>query len=213
MEVLTHMLAARHSTHLLKEKSAFAKPLLAACIEESWIDFKRCRKRSSFVWDERLVDIVLHRGQKWMEDIHTPYTPMIWDSSHWVGLAINLDMGYVEILDPMPTLNSDRRVERFMQPLVTILPYLVKRVAMCELTQFSGLNKFVWKRLPGLYINSRSGDCGPVTMKFLEMHALGDPAPHMGGLTDKAVDDFRKQYAMDIYKTIVLPAYSAPSFP
>lgn len=81
---------------------------------------------------------------------------------------------------------------------------------MCELTQFSGVKKFVAKRLPDLYINNRSGDCGPVTMKFLEMHALGDPSPSMGGITDKNVDDFRKQYALDIYKTIVMPAYYAP---
>ncbi|CDY56567.1 BnaCnng30650D [Brassica napus] len=137
MEVLIHMLAARHSTHLLTEK-----------------------KRSTFVWDERLVDIVLHQGKKWMEDIHTIYTPMLWNCKHWVGLAINLDMG---------------------------------KVAMCELTQFSRLKEFVWRRIPDLYNNSRFCDCGPVSMKFLEMHTLGDPAPHMSGITDQTVDDFRKQ--------------------
>ncbi|CDY32792.1 BnaA10g10570D [Brassica napus] len=208
MEVLIHMLGARHSTHLLTEKSAFTTPLLPAYITDSWPDFAPCRKRSTFLWDERIVDIVLHQGMKWMEDVHTIYTPMLWDRKHWVGLAINLDMGYIEILDPMPALYADTRVERFMLPLVTILPYLVRKVAMCELTQFRGVKKFVWRRLPDLYNNSRSGDCGPVSMKFLEMHALGDPAPHMSGITDEAVDDFRKQYALDIYKTIVMPAYS-----
>ncbi|CAN7124541.1 unnamed protein product [Brassica rapa subsp. narinosa] len=208
MEVLIHMLGARHSTHLLTEKSAFTTPLLPAYITDSWPDFAPCRKRSTFLWDEHIVDIVLHQGMKWMEDVHTIYTPMLWDRKHWVGLAINLDMGYIEILDPMPALYADTRVERFMLPLVTILPYLVRKVAMCELTQFRGVKKFVWRRLPDLYNNSRSGDCGPVSMKFLEMHALGDPAPHMSGITDEAVDDFRKQYALDIYKTIVMPAYS-----
>ncbi|KAL0668280.1 hypothetical protein Bca4012_030984 [Brassica carinata] len=152
-EILIHMLAARHSTHLLSEK-----------------------KRSTFVWDERLVDIVLHQGKKWMEDIHNIYTLMLWNSKHWVGLAINLDMG---------------------------------KVAMCELNQFSGLKKFVWRRISDLYNNTRSGDCGLVSMKFLEMHTLGDPAPHMAGITYKTVDDFRKQYALDIYKTIVMHVYSA----
>ncbi|CAN7106827.1 unnamed protein product [Brassica rapa subsp. narinosa] len=208
MEVLIHMLGARHSTHLLTEKSAFTTPLLPAYITDSWPDFAPCRNRSTFLWDEHIVDIVLHQGMKWMEDVHTIYTPMLWDRKHWVGLAINLDMGYIEILDPMPALYADTRVERFMLPLVTILPYLVRKVAMCELTQFRGVKKFVWRRLPDLYNNSRSGDCGPVSMKFLEMHALGDPAPHMSGITDEAVDDFRKQYALDIYKTIVMPAYS-----
>ncbi|KAL0773266.1 hypothetical protein Bca101_038417 [Brassica carinata] len=111
MELLIHMLTARHSTHPLTEK-----------------------KGSTFVWDERLVDIVLHQGKKWMEDIHTIYTLMLWNCKHWVGLAINLDMGYVEILDPLHALYADSHVERFMQPLLTILPYLVRKVAMCELT-------------------------------------------------------------------------------
>ena len=184
MQVLIHMLGAKHSTHLLTEKSAFTTPLLQAYITDSWPDFAPCRKRSTFLWDERIVDIVLHQGMKWMEDVHTIYTPMLWDCKHWVGLAINLDMGYIEILDPLPALYADSRVERFMLPLVTILPYLVRKVAMCELTQFRGVKKFVWKHIPDLYNNSRSGDCGPVSMKFLEMHALGDPAPHMSGITD-----------------------------
>lgn len=116
MEILVHMLACRHSAVLMREKSAFIKPILAPVVLESWNEFKKCRKRNTFVWDQRLVDIVLQPGKKWMEDIHTIYTPMLWDEKHWVGLAINLDMGYVEILDPLPSLHKECRVEKFMQP-------------------------------------------------------------------------------------------------
>lgn len=55
-------------------------------------------------------------------------------------------------------------------------------------------------RLGGLYQNVRSGDCRPVAVKFLEMHATGNRSPTMSGLTDDFVDIFRKHYAMDIYK-------------
>ncbi|KAG2284428.1 hypothetical protein Bca52824_055648 [Brassica carinata] len=183
MQVLIHMLGAKHSTHLLTEKSAFTTPLLQAYITG----------RSTFPWDERIVDIVLHQGMKWMEDVHTIYTPMLWDCKHWVGLAINLDMGYIEILDPLPALYADSRVERFMLPLVTILPYLVRKVAMCELTQFRGVKSL----------------CGSAYRSLQQLgSALGDPAPHMSGITDQAVGDFRKRYALDIYKTIVMHAYS-----
>ncbi|KAF2601728.1 hypothetical protein F2Q70_00026362 [Brassica cretica] len=81
-EILIHMLTARHSTHLLSEKSTFTTPLLPSYICNSWADFAPCRKRSTFVWDERLVDIVLHQGKKWMEDIHNIYTLMLWNSKH-----------------------------------------------------------------------------------------------------------------------------------
>ncbi|KAF8116131.1 hypothetical protein N665_0021s0021 [Sinapis alba] len=131
---------------------------------------------------------------------------MIWADSHWVGLAINLDLGLVEVLDPFPTLNSDRKVARNMAPVIKSLPYLVKKVANYEPTQFRGLAPFAWSRLGGLYINSRGGLCGHVAVEFLEMHAHGDPAPHLSGLTDSIIDAIRKQYTLEIYKTIVLPA-------
>ena len=145
-----------------------------------------------------------------MEDVFTVYTPMIWADKHWVRLAINLDLGCVEILDPFPTLYSDRSVARFMAPVLKSLPYLVKKVANYQLTQFRGLQTFTFHRVSDLYINEIGGDCGPVTVKFLEMHTHGDPDPDMSSITDRKVDDIRKQYALDIYKTIVMPAYYAP---
>ncbi|KAF8116974.1 hypothetical protein N665_0013s0033 [Sinapis alba] len=209
MVILVNVLSATHSDILQREHAAFAPSILASAICGNYVDFNKSKKKNTFSWDKCLVDIVLHPGKKWMEDIHTIYTPMIWNNSHWVGLAINLDMGLVEILDPLPALHGVRRVGKLMKPLVASLPYLVKKVAMCELTQFTGLKSFIWKRIPDLYTNTRSGDCGSVSMKFLEMHAHGDPAPHMSSITDRVVDDIHKQYAMDIYKTIVLPSYYA----
>ncbi|KAF3511403.1 hypothetical protein F2Q69_00004980 [Brassica cretica] len=72
--------------------------------------------------------------------------------------------------------------------------------------KFRGLAPFTCHRINDLYINERGVDCGPVSVKFLEMHAQGDP-DHMSSITDRDVDDFRKQYVLDIYKTIVMPAY------
>lgn len=91
------------------------------------------------------------------------------------------------------------------------LPFLVKKVANFELTQFRGLDPFTWHRVSNLYINKRGGDCGPVSAKFLEIHAHGDPEHHMASITDLQVDSIRKQYAIDIYKTLVIPAYCKAS--
>ncbi|KAF8049907.1 hypothetical protein N665_2093s0002 [Sinapis alba] len=208
-----HMLGARHSRLLEEQKLAFITPHLASGIQAITKSFNRCRKRESFQWDKQLTDLVLQPGRKWMEDVFTVYTPMIWADKHWVGLAINLDLGCIEILDPFPTLYSDRCVARFMAPVVKALPFLVKKVTNYQPTQFRGIEPFSWHRIPDLYINERGGDCGPVTVKFLEMHAHGDPAPHMSSITDRIVDDIRKQYVLDIYKTIVLPAYYKPPKP
>ncbi|KAG2266446.1 hypothetical protein Bca52824_073525 [Brassica carinata] len=188
MEILMHMLDAKYSRLFEEQKLAFITPHLTSGIQEISKDFNKSRKRDTFAWDEQLT------GDK-----------------HWVGLAINLDLGVIEVLDPLPTLYKDSTAGRFMAPVLKALPYLVKKVANYQLTQFRGLAPFTWHRIKDLYINKRGGDCGPVTAKFLKMHAHGDPT-NMLSITDRDVDDFRKQFVLDIYKTIVLPAYYPPAY-
>lgn len=207
MVMLMHMLSERHVQLLESQKLCFTTPYLTSGIQEMYPSFSRSRKKDTFIWDRQLSDIILMPGRKWMEDVTTVYTPMIWEDRHWVGLAINLDLGLVEILDPMIDLYSDRKVQRLMNPVLKSLPYRVKKVAKYELTQFRKLEPFTWIRIKDIYCNGRSGDCGPVSIKFMEMHAYGDPPPSMSGITDRLVDAFRKQYVLDLYKTIVLPTY------
>ncbi|CAG7886853.1 unnamed protein product, partial [Brassica rapa] len=183
MEILMHMLAARYSLLFEEQKLAFITPHLTSGIQAISKAFNKSRKRDTFEWDEQLTGLVLQPGKKWMEDVLTVYTPMIWGDKHWVGLAINLDLGCVEVLDPLPTLYKDSAVGRFMAPVLKVLPYLVKKVANYELTQFRGLAPFTCHRIKDLYINERGGDCGPVSVKFLEMQAQGDP-DHMSSITD-----------------------------
>ncbi|KAL0875887.1 hypothetical protein Bca101_025592 [Brassica carinata] len=100
------------------------------------------------------------------------------------------------------------------QKLAFVSPHLtsgLQAVANYQLTQFRGLEPFSWHRVSRLYINERGGDYGLVSVKFLELHAHGDPENHMSRFTNKTVDDIRRQYALDIYKTIVMPAYYAPA--
>ncbi|KAG2248955.1 hypothetical protein Bca52824_088583 [Brassica carinata] len=183
MEILMHMLAARHRGVFEEKKLAFITPHLTSGIQAISKEFNKSRKRDTFKWDEQLTGFVLQPGKKWMEDVVTVYTPMIWGDKHWVGLAINLDLGCVEVLDPLPTLYKDTTAGRFMAPVLKALPYLVKKVANYQLTQFHGLAPFTWHRIKDFYINEKGGDCGPVTVKFLEMHAHGDPE-HMSSITD-----------------------------
>ncbi|CAN7072795.1 unnamed protein product [Brassica oleracea var. botrytis] len=178
-----------------------AQPMKGTTTYAKSKDFNKSRKRDTFEWDKLLTGLVLQPGKKWMEDVVTVYTPMIWGDKHWVGLVINLDLGCVEVLDPLSTLYKDTTAGRFMAPVLKALPSLVKKVTNYQLTQFRGLAPFTWHRIKDLYINERGGDCRPVTVKFLEMHAHGDPE-HMSSITDREFDDFRKQYVLDIYKTI-----------
>ncbi|CAN6819890.1 unnamed protein product [Brassica oleracea] len=118
--------------------------------------------------------------------------------------AIDLRAGHVDVLDSLPSLYDEEDVQRFLRPILQMLPYLIRYLVK---NNSRDLSPFTCQRRTGTYENTRSGDCGPVCAKFMELHLFGDPYPHMSGLTDAMVDKFRQQYAMEAYKTIVLPAY------
>lgn len=185
------------------EHSLFVSPWLTSYIQRKQRQFNAFFDKKKFHWDRSLSDMVLLPGQEWVTNVHTIYAPMIWSDSHWIGLAKNLPMRLVEILDPLPTLHSDTEVKQLLQPLLQMLPYAINKLATPTLSQFSGDHPFTYTRIPGLYQSTRDGDSGPVSVKFMEMHALGDPEPHMSGITDYMVDDSRKQYAMSIYKCAI----------
>ena len=104
-------------------------------------------------------------------------------------------------------MKTEDEVALMMEPVAGILPYLAKKVCPPQGVGEHALVPFHVERVVGLYENRRSGDCGPLAIKFLEMHATGNEDPTMAGLTDDLVDIFRKQYAMEIYKDWVVPLY------
>ncbi|CAN7095612.1 unnamed protein product [Brassica rapa subsp. narinosa] len=51
------------------------------------------------------------------------------------------------------------------------------------------------------------GDRAEAPFRVIRMHSTGDQNPKMAGMIDDLVDIFRKHYAMDIYKGVVVLLY------
>lgn len=124
---------------------------------------------------------------------------------HWMRLCISLTEWSIHVLDPNPRLNSMETVVGLMKPLTTMLPYIAQKVCPSVNGGDGQPEPFLVDRMGGAYVNLRSGDCGPVAVKFMEILATGNHPPTVADLTDELVDIFRKQYAMDIYASLVLP--------
>ncbi|CAN6811247.1 unnamed protein product [Brassica oleracea] len=161
------------------ENATFMPPTLTSLVQSKDRQFQAAVKKDKIRWDHRISKLIL--------------LP-----------AIDLRAGHVDILDSLPSLYDEEDVQRFLRPILQMLPYLIRYLVK---NNSRDLSPFTCQRRTGTYENTRSGDCGPVCAKFMELHLFGDPYPHMSGLTDAMVDKFRQQYAMEAYKTIVLPAY------
>uniref|UniRef100_A0A0D3EA38 Ubiquitin-like protease family profile domain-containing protein n=1 Tax=Brassica oleracea var. oleracea TaxID=109376 RepID=A0A0D3EA38_BRAOL len=179
MAVLMHILDMHHKDVLLMENATFMPPTLTSLMQSKDRQFQAAVKKDKIRWDHRVSKLIL--------------LP-----------AIDLRAGHVDVLDSLPSLYDEEDVQRFLRPILQMLPYLIRYLVK---NNSRDLSPFTCQRRTGTYENTRSGDCGPVCAKFMELHLFGDPYPRMSGLTDAMVDKFRQQYAMEAYKTIVLPAY------
>lgn len=201
--------ASRHEERLKERRCLFLPPWFAAHLQGKTRSFNAPKRdKGRVLADGRLSGFLTKEGKKWGQEVDTLYAPMIWCDNHWVGLCISLTEWRVLVLDPNPGLREMASVWELMESVSKMIPYLVEKVCPRPADRAYSLEPFVVERMGGgAYENTRSGDCGPCTIKFMELHALGNPPPRMAGLTDELVDNMRKQFAMDLYKEWIVPLY------
>lgn len=83
-----------------------------------------------------------------------------------------------------------------MAPLVKMLSFLIK--TMCDADDYrdAPASEFTFLRLKGIAQNVRSGDCGPFSIKLMELHSHGWSGKQLAHIDDRMVDQFRLQYAL-----------------
>lgn len=207
MVVLMEYIECRHGLTMVLDRSMFVTLWFTAQVQRKARPFNATKKKENVAGDVKITKYLTVEGRRWGVEIDTLYAPMIWGGDHWVGLRISLSEWSILVLDPNPRLKSMDEVVELMEPLATMLPYIAKKVCPVVAVGEAQQVPFLVDRLGGVYVNRWSGDYGPVAVKFMEMLATGDRNPTIAGLTDELVDIFRKQYAMDIYASLVLPLY------
>ncbi|KAL0649347.1 hypothetical protein Bca4012_092038 [Brassica carinata] len=118
-------------------------------------------------------------------------------------VCIKLTEGHVTVFDSYVSHTEIEVTEGHMCSVVQSLPYILEKYAGHKCYKVKeGLRIYSWSRAEGIYHNKRGGDYGPCAAKFIEMHAAG-LTEEMSRITDKDVDRFREQYAMDCYEEFV----------
>ena len=90
-----------------------------------------------------------------------------------------------------------------MAPIVVQIPYLINKFWPPRLSHVHGLAPFSWSRMKGIYVNEKSGDYGPVTMKLIQIYATDGNAEKMALI--------RGQYSIDLFQELVAPLYQSPT--
>ncbi|CAN7047523.1 unnamed protein product [Brassica oleracea var. botrytis] len=177
--------------------------------ESNWSAFSADNDKLQFEWGKNVAQYVTgkSKGQKMKlglgRDVDTVYTPMNWGGDHWVGLCIKLTEGHVTVFDSYVPHTEIEVAEGHMCSVVQSLPYILEKYVGHKCYKVKeGLRIYSWSRAEGIYHNKRGGDCGPCAAKFIEMYAAG-LTEEMSRITDKDVDRFREQYAMDCYEEFV----------
>lgn len=185
----------------------FVPPWFANALQGKYRSFSSAKNKKRVHCPDQIIRFVSAPETEWFVEVDTIYLPMIWADAHWVGVVIHLGNWLVEILDPNVGLYCDRKVNSFIAPVVEMLPYIINKHCQPRASQTHGLRPFVWKRVNDIYENKRSGDCGPLAIKLLEMHCTGSTSDTFNTITDERVDNLRKQYALDVYEDLVAPIY------
>ncbi|KAG2275571.1 hypothetical protein Bca52824_058126 [Brassica carinata] len=162
MAVLMHILDMHHKDVLLMENATFMPPTLTSLMQSKDRQFQAAVKKDKIRWDHRVSKLILLPA---IDRVDTP--------TH---------------SDSLPSLYDEEDVQRFLRPILQMLPYLIRYLVK---NNSRDLSPFTCQRRTGTYENTSPGDHRvPVMLKFMELHLF-----------------VRQQYAMEAYKTIVLPAY------
>ncbi|CAF1862624.1 unnamed protein product [Brassica napus] len=199
--ILREKPAQRHGRNYLSRRCRFVDYFSIAGIISKFAEFEKASDKLGFNWGG-LVSFSFtgktpRRNDKkvLLVDVDRLYAPMMWGKDHWVGLVINLTCRQVKILDcNIPLNESDNEVNKHMAYLLRTLPHVLAAFSPPSDSSHPEEDQaFSWVRPDNIYFNERSGDCGPCTVKFLEMHAAGYSYEDMGQIDDKKVDIFRSQ--------------------
>ncbi|CAN6885293.1 unnamed protein product [Brassica oleracea] len=192
-----------------KEMMVILDQYFIKTIQSNWSAFSADNDKLQFEWGKNVAQYVTgkSKGQKMKlglgRDVDTVYTPMNWGGDHWVGLCIKLTEGHVTVFDSYVPHTEIEVAEGHMCSVVQSFPYILEKYAGHKCYKVKeGLRIYSWSCAEGNYHNKRGGDYGPCAAKFIEMHAVG-LTEEMSRITDKDVDRFREQYAMDCYEEFV----------
>lgn len=197
----------KHGSYLASRRITVLDSMFTSIMSSRFMSFSQNLNTTAYSWNPLLIayarGLVDGRPSQlaWLTDVDIVYLPMNWGKRHWVALAVDLPRGHIDILDPFEDCTSARKVVSYMSPVAQMLPSLLRSVCVDVPSTWPSAG-FTFNRLPNVTQNHRGGDCGPMCLKFIELHSHQLIEP-LRAMTNQQVDNIRMHYAMDLYAEFV----------
>ncbi|RID75394.1 hypothetical protein BRARA_B02441 [Brassica rapa] len=129
------------------------------------------------------------------------YFPFNLDKQHWVGVCIDMKTWTLFVLDCNTSFRSDSFLKKELNPIATLIPYVLKYVGYME-TIPSG-KAFTVSRCKGIPQITSQSDAGVMAVLLIEAHA----AEGLGGcksITPRLLPEASKQLAVRLFESIYM---------
>ncbi|WZZ25815.1 hypothetical protein YC2023_009216 [Brassica napus] len=98
---------------------------IVPAIIRNYPKFRKSTNKEEYNFPTVLRDVFPTKG----DPNHHPtryYFPFNVENKHWVGICFDVGCGYITILDCATSLHKDASIEKYLSPVVQMLPYLAR---------------------------------------------------------------------------------------
>nr|VDD21610.1 unnamed protein product [Brassica oleracea] len=129
------------------------------------------------------------------------YFPFNLDRQHWVGVCIDIKAWTLFVLDCNASFLSDSLLKKELNPIATLIPYVLKYVGYME--TIPSAKAFIVSRCKGIPQITSPSDAGVMAVLLIEAHS----AEGLGGsksITPRLLPEASKQLAVKLFESIYM---------
>ncbi|KAF8055847.1 hypothetical protein N665_1284s0002 [Sinapis alba] len=139
-------------------------------------------------------------NMRWCGNVEVLYNPVQVDGRHWVGIVIDIGFWCIHVLDCNSTCVTDVKLEALLQPIVVLMPLLIRLNGGKALVEAAMDFPMPITRIDLPFLCEPPGLSCVVALLVMELHAT-QCLDRAGTLTDDALAIAAQTYAFEAFST------------
>ncbi|CAF2044413.1 unnamed protein product [Brassica napus] len=173
MDILIRVARVAVCPHLPPEgprSAAFLDTKFVSSINKTFPKFLKSRNKEAYMFPKGLKDIFPSKDDPKVHPIRY-YFPFNVGKKHWVGICFDARTGVLTVLDCNVTLHKDSSIEKYINSILQMLPYLARYVGEIVGTE-PVIQCYDVARPKSVAQNKNPADSGLMAMLLMATHAI-----------------------------------------